>query len=131
MQIHCKYYAYEYAAAMTLMLITGINVTYSLCCGSVCMYVCMCTFFLGPCVRVFVSLFLSIICSCHLFVHSQFVNYMCRFYIASADLLTRKKTGIHFSNSSIFIRNIFCFHTQHATISTNVCVHDCSLKYYS
>lgn len=92
------------------------------------MSMCTVVFFSGP---VCVPLSLSFVYSCHLFVHSQFVNCMCRFYIASADLLTREKTDPahththihkHFSNSSIFSRYSFYFILcTHATKSKNVC----------
>lgn len=97
------------------MLITGINVTYSL-------YVYVYIFPMCVSLVRFVSVYLWL--NRHLFVHSQFVNCMWRFYIASADLLTRKETGTHthFSNSSIFIQHIFY---TYASKSMVVCVRAC------
>lgn len=89
----CKHTnAYEYA----MTLITGINVTYSLC-------VCVILFWFHSSIRIVA------LARPFPFSHSQSVNGIVPF--ASANLLTRGKTT-YFSISSIFIWKKNFFHTH-------------------
>lgn len=79
-----------------------------------CVCVCVYYFFCCPmcvCVRRSHLHTHSIFCSCHLFVHSQFVNCVCAafLHIASADLLTREKTGRAGPHTHIFLTRQFSF----------------------